>query len=71
MIQDSSALAWVALLMRFLPMAIKGVNEAAELVGWGTDKIHTMIAEKRDPTENEWDVLHAKMQVLHWLLPSI
>jgi hypothetical protein len=64
------ALAWATLLIQFLPLAIQGVNEAIVLIGWGTDKIQSMVAEGRDPTDAEWLTLNTRTQALRSLLHS-
>lgn len=63
-----NALKWAELLIKFLPLATGGLTAAADLLHWGADKIKVMVAEKRDPTAEEWDELNARTQQLRSLL---
>ena len=50
--------------------AVRGVQEARELVDWASDKIKVMAKEQRDPTDEEWAELSAKTEALRDKLHS-
>lgn len=46
-----------------------GLDVAAELE-WGVGLVNNMVAEKRDPTQEEWDALNARTAALRERLHS-
>lgn len=66
----SKALEWATLVIKWLPVAVQGVTEAAEFLNWGMDRMKTMIAESRDPTDEEWDELNSRTAALRTKLHS-
>ena len=47
-----------------LPLAVKGISSAVALWNEGSAKIAEMVAEKRDPTAEEWGDLNARIGAL-------
>jgi len=66
----TSALSFAMILIQYLPAAIQGISEAAQLIEWGVERVKTMVAEKRDPSPAEWDELNAKTDALRARLHS-
>ncbi len=50
--------------------AVRGVQEARELVEWATGRINTMLEEQRDPTDEEWEEINARTMALRDKLHS-
>lgn len=62
--------SFIAIIAGWASHAVRGVQEARELVKWASDKIKVMVEEQRDPTEAEWAELNAKTDALRALLHS-
>lgn len=50
--------------MAYLPAALKGVEEARDLIEFGIGRIRAMIDEDRDPSPQDWDELNAKIDAM-------
>jgi|TARA_Y100000310_G_C20599582_1_gene772309 predicted trehalose synthase len=64
------ALTFSLAILRWAPAAIKGVYSAREAIAWGTKAVERMVAEARDPTDEEQAELDAKITALREALHS-
>ncbi len=55
-----NALLFAAEVFKWLPAAQAGVSGAWEALTWGKGQIDAMVAEKRDPSAEEWQALNAR-----------
>lgn len=53
-------IAFVSRLMEWAPLIEAGIDGAMEAFEDGLDRVKQMVAEGRDPTEQEWAGLNAK-----------
>lgn len=63
-----NATNFITALLPYVPAAIAGVTAAADLLGWGADKIQQMVGEGRDPTPEEWAELNIRTAELRTAL---
>jgi len=54
----------VKLAQEVLPLAIKGITSAIAAWKEGSARIAAMVAENRDPTDEEWDDLNTRCAAL-------
>lgn len=65
-----TALVFAAQILDLMPLAIQGIGGAIATIQSGTAMVKKMIAENRDPTEEEWAELNAMTTALREKLHS-
>lgn len=65
-----SALSFALQLIALAPKLVAGVSSAIETMSWGESAVKRMVAERRDPTEEEWSELRSKLATLRERLHS-
>lgn len=61
---NPTTLDFVRELLKLLPAVISGAKEAIAAMTAGRAQVEAMVAEGRDPTDAEWDALHATTAAL-------
>lgn len=56
------ALSFATTLLASLPQLLAGGVEVLGLIQSGTERLKAFAAEKRDPTQEEWDALNASIE---------
>lgn len=65
-----NAILFAAELLKWLPAAKAGVTGAWEALEWGKTALETMVADNRDPTDEEWQEVNARTDALREALHS-
>lgn len=59
-----TAIAYAMQLLTSLPQLIQAGTDAMSLINHGREKLSEMQTAGRDPTQEEWDELNAKIKAL-------
>lgn len=65
-----TAIAFAAVLLKYIPLVIQGVTGAISMLEWGSKKVNQFVEEGRDPTPEEWAELNAMTDDLRDMLHS-
>ena len=61
---------FIKALLPYLPMALNGLTVAKDIILWGFDAVGNMVDEDRDPTDEEWNELNARIDSIREKLHS-
>lgn len=59
------AMTLVTQILPLIPGVVKGVGGAIDAFTHGTGLLHTIVAENREPTPEEWDAWSGRIAAAH------